>query len=80
MPKFRKKPIIVEAEQWFPGKKVEGVREYLGYGYIVADGYVISPCSRVVEAGDWVITDIADERYPCKDAIFRATHETVEEG
>ena len=27
--------------------------------------------------GDWVITGIAGERYPCKDKIFRATYEAV---
>jgi hypothetical protein len=25
MPKFRKRPLVVEAEQWFPGKRVPGV-------------------------------------------------------
>jgi hypothetical protein len=25
--------------------------------------------------GDWVITGIKGERYPCKDDIFRATYE-----
>ena len=25
--KFRKKPIIVDAEQWLPGSKIQGVRE-----------------------------------------------------
>lgn len=25
MPKFRKKPVVVEAEQWFPEKSMDGV-------------------------------------------------------
>lgn len=25
MPQFRRKPEIIEAEQWFPGKEIEGV-------------------------------------------------------
>jgi hypothetical protein len=27
--------------------------------------------------GDWLITGIAGEKYPCKDDIFRATYEIV---
>lgn len=30
--------------------------------------------------GDWLITGVAGEKYPCKDEIFRATYELVEEG
>jgi hypothetical protein len=26
MPKFRKKPVVIDAEQWFPGKDIPGVR------------------------------------------------------
>ena len=29
--------------------------------------------------GDWLITGVKGERYPCKDDIFRATYEPVEE-
>lgn len=72
MPKFRKKPIIVEAVQWFPGKEVEGVIERVTYGYIETGSYI-------VDAGDWVITRTTGERYPCKDAIFRATYEPIGE-
>lgn len=28
--------------------------------------------------GDWIITGVAGEYYPCKDPIFRATYEAVE--
>jgi hypothetical protein len=28
--------------------------------------------------GDWIITGIAGETYPCKPDIFRATYEPVE--
>ena len=28
--------------------------------------------------GDWIITGIAGERYPCKPDIFEATYEPVE--
>ena len=35
-------------------------------------GHVVCP-------GDWVITGVAGERYPCKDAIFQETYEPVED-
>ena len=34
-------------------------------------GYTVCP-------GDWIITGIAGERYPCKPGIFDATYEPVE--
>ncbi len=30
--------------------------------------------------GDWVITGVKGERYPCKPDIFEATYEMVDEG
>lgn len=38
-------------------------------GYIV--GYIVCP-------GDWIITGVKGERYPCKPDIFAATYEPVE--
>lgn len=31
----------------------------------------------VARVGDWIITGVKGERYPCKDDIFRATYEAV---
>lgn len=33
----------------------------------------------VAEPGDWIITGIKGERYPCKPDIFVATYEPVED-
>lgn len=30
--------------------------------------------------GDWLITGVKGEQYPCRDDIFRATYEPVDEG
>ena len=30
------------------------------------------------QPGDWIITGVAGEKYPCKDNIFRATYENVD--
>jgi len=32
-----------------------------------------------VSPGDWIITGVKGERYPCKPDIFAATYELVEE-
>jgi hypothetical protein len=111
--KFRKKPVVIEAVQWFkngdhPGDDVwrqfedtfrdpteprEGkvVRYYRrpeidgkhkcmycndiihNHGWIdtMEGGHVVCP-------GDWIITGVAGEYYPCKPKIFEATYEKVE--
>ena len=70
--KYKKKPIEVEAEQWFPGKQILGVEEH-SYNTIIRtlEG------DHIVTPGDWIITGLAGEKYACKDAIFRATYEPV---
>lgn len=83
MPKFRKKPVLITAEQWFPGKHVEGVTEIVhdpGDGSTVSNGYgwvttAHNEPTKVV-AGDWIIPE-PDGRghYPCKPDIFEATYE-----
>lgn len=63
-----KKSVVVEAVQWFkhgdhPAVLADPGRE--------AHGYVDTPEGRLrVEAGDWIITGIAGENYPCKPHIF----------
>jgi len=92
MAKFRKKPVVIEAEQWFPDKKVEGVVQYQppdavlggrGYG---EQRFPQEPYPAVVtlegpmrvSPGDWIITGVKGEKYPCKPDIFAATYEPVE--
>jgi len=62
MPKFKKKPIIVEATQ------VEEPTNVL----TMDQGRV-----RALP-GDWIITGIKGEQYPCKNDIFVETYEPVE--
>lgn len=82
MAKFRKKPVVIEAEQYLApvaqqcDPLIDGV-EYDGNG---------NPFIRTLEGmmnvsdGDWIITGIKGEKYPCKDEIFRMTYDPVEEG
>ena len=81
MARYRKKPIVVEAEQWFPGKKIVGVEERETGDPITEVRGVIQTLEWVMTAipGDWIITGIKGERYPCKRDIFEATYERVDE-
>ena len=105
MGQFRKKPVVIEAYQWFkngdhpkdyPDDQPENRKDWEGYivryfrrpgvggqskcdecgnvfhvhGWIDTkeDGHRVCP-------GDWIITGIKGERYPCKPDIFEATYE-----
>ena len=76
MPKFRKRPIVIEAEQFFPDIKPwpEGVRLIVSN---VEDYYWIEILEggHVVSVGDWIITGVEGGRYPCKPGIFDQTYE-----
>lgn len=89
--KFRKKPVIIEAMQWQPGRYPEWAN--------LTSWLVVEHCDFVypepVEAstlitiltiegamtarpGDWIIRGVKGEFYPCKPDIFEATYEAVE--
>jgi hypothetical protein len=72
--KFRKKPVVIEAEQWFAGKQIEGVENRGRKGLIrTLEGDMLA------EEGDWIITGVKGEKYPCKPDIFEATYDPVSE-
>ena len=68
MAQYLKKPFVVEAVQWFKhGDHPAVVAESLGEDV----GYIDTPEGRLrVEPGDWIITGVAGENYPCKPDIF----------
>lgn len=80
MPKFRKRPVVIEAEQWFAGQDPETYPECVVWDYEVK-GYTIVTLEGVmrVSDGDWVITGVHGEKYPCKPDIFEKTYELVED-
>ena len=136
MAKYRKKPVVIEATQWFVmGDHPEDgdvVARYLGneeddtvaigggtrHGIFtpndaekpkVMEGNVVryyrtpsedgsrecERCSKIMHMhgwmdtlegghivcpGDWIITGVAGERYPCKPDIFDATYDPVNDG
>ncbi|MYE06645.1 MAG: hypothetical protein F4Y04_05395 [Chloroflexi bacterium] len=100
MAKFRKKPVEIEAHQWWqngdhpedgPAKREGNVVRYYRHpdiggstscshcecsmhvhGWIdtLEGGHTVCP-------GDWIITGVKGERYPCKPDIFAETYEPV---
>ena len=93
MAKYRKIPVVIEAEQYRPGLE-DGFEErdiVIGTGWTPENGdEVKKSCTRKVpyiatlegkhyiSEGDWIITGINEERYPCKPDIFEMTYEKVE--
>ena len=88
MPRFRKKPVIIEAVQYWPDSTVPGVcvgpcarNDYEGrcdpHVHTVHQG---GTQTVPLEWGDWVLPELDGVHfYPCKAEIFAATYEPVEE-
>lgn len=79
MAKYRKKPVVIEAVQ-YQGQHVDGVcdGECRGVPGDSPPHIHTLEGSMDVTMGDWIITGVAGERYPCKDNIFRQTYEEVD--
>ena len=119
MAKFRKKPVVIEATQWFKNgdhpldyskthagidagvmreyppeeRKANGWEGDIVRYYRTPDFDVLTVChhcnrlmhdhgwidtlegGHIVCPGDWVITGVKGEHYPCKPDIFQETYE-----
>ncbi len=93
--KFRKKPVVIDAVQWFKvgdhpsvvGRKCpehfnnkckkcgNHINEHGDIKTLEGKGGAQEVCP-----GDWIITGVQGETYPCKPDIFEKTYEKVEEG
>lgn len=112
MGQYRKKPVEVEATQWFkngdhPEDGVYGVYGVYESDVPAPEGAVVryfrdpgkdshdvcTQCHRIwhkhgwidtleggliVCPGDWIITGVKNEKYPCNPDIFALTYEEVE--
>jgi len=85
MPKFRKKPVVIDAIQW-TGKNWQEVLDWItswgseGHGASCLKGIVtISTLEGEMTAShkDFIIRGIQGEFYPCKPNIFEASYEPV---
>lgn len=91
MPRFRKKPVEVEAVRYTgTADSAQAVLEWTrGKPFVEPDdqpgaltmSLKINTLEGVMKAapGDWVIRGVKGEFYPCKPDIFEATYDRVEE-
>ena len=80
MPQFRKKPVIIEAVQFVTGNPAPSGVCYCGDDPVFYGNphiHTLEGSHRVAE-GDWIITGVKGEQYPCKPDIFDMTYEPVE--
>ncbi len=93
MPKFRKKPVVIDADVYSLG--MEDGFATIGEAITKVwrqEGYKHPECAKFkgvpfistlkgnhfISEGDYIITGIHGERYPCKPDIFEKTYEPVE--
>jgi len=86
MPKFRKKPVVVEAVQWngsnfdevmaFMGNSGRAIKQYLGGGRLVIEAL---GGEQIAEKGDFIIKGIKGELYRSNPDRFGQTYEPVDD-
>jgi hypothetical protein len=73
--KYRKKPVVIEATQWFK----DGDHPVVYQGGLSGCYYIETLEGEYrVREGDWIITGVKGEHYPCKPDIFDLTYEAAE--
>jgi len=92
MAQFSKKPVVIDAIQWWRDGNHSAVQQYntalgvertdtCGFCNVIMHklhGWVITPeGGRSVCPGDWIITGVKGEHYSCKPYIFKDTYEAV---
>lgn len=87
--KYRKKPVVIEAEQFFVENFTQNryLPEGVIYHHNIQQLQFPEHCFSIktlegslkVSDSDWIIEGIKGEFYPCKPDIFEATYEKVEQ-
>lgn len=89
--KYRKKPVVIEAEVYKPGMEDGIWCQRYRKDCDEVDTSVDSDCDKcksipyidtlegphMISPGDYIITGVEGERYPCKPDIFKQTYELV---
>jgi len=87
MAKYRKKPVMIEAIQFFDDAETlirlsEFMNDDIRVDYSIPDRPVLKiqtlEGEHIASIGDYIIKGIKGEFYPCKPDIFKMTYETVE--
>lgn len=89
--RYRKRPVVVDAIQW-TGSNDDEIRAFIGGAthYFGADWRNVEDPQRffvirtregdmMLEQGNWLIRGVRGELYPCRQDVFAATYERVEE-
>jgi hypothetical protein len=79
MPQFRKKPVVIEAEQFLENKPLP-FADKQACNFNGDNWYVVTAHKQetVIVFGDWIIPEPNGRGfYPCKPDIFEATYEKV---
>jgi hypothetical protein len=87
--KYRKKPVVIEAIQFvcdiapidqkvteFTGEMFDAFKVYVDE----RGSFLLIPTlegTHRADNGDWIITGVKGEKYPCKPDIFEMTYEPV---
>ena len=82
MAKFRKRPVVIDAERYDHGKSLDSVFVGDAHGtfkYTEEGTVLIQTLEGTMEGrhGDWIIKGVNGEFYPCKPDIFDKTYEPV---
>ena len=79
MPRFRKRPVVIEATQWHELGDHPAViatqDSPTGYGIMTLENTKVA---FEVTPGDWIITGTAGEVYPCKPDIFESIYDRAD--
>jgi len=86
MPKFRKKPVVIEAEQ-FTDKNKDRCLNFVRCNCYPDFDDKGNPTLTIqtlegdmlCSIGDWIIKGVNGEFYPCKPDIFKKTYEPFKE-
>ena len=92
MPKFYKKPVVVDAVQftWRMAMGLDPLPEGVIFvrrschpsnSILYSHSHVIKTLEGTmdVKIGSWIITGVKGEKYPCDDEVFGLTYEPVTE-
>ena len=93
MAKYRKKPVVIDAEVYKPGMEDGFETRYVSESKPCSTWGIPTDAERIpvdipfidtlegchfITEGDYIITGIKGERYPCKPDIFELTYEAIE--
>jgi hypothetical protein len=86
MRQYRKKPVVIEAVQWFrhgdhpmvtPATMEQAAGVTSGVSWKTCGWVKTLEGGHVANPGDWIIKGVKGEYYPCKPDIFAETYEEV---